>query len=396
MSLHNIHHDPTLFEYIDTRRKSGRDTRVFFIHATDNNNNRVWSGWFKEYDQARRFMDAIVVGYIPEHMRNIPVPVWVPGIGETSELTYQFATTEFLTSSPGSNQTWSTPGDWNNADNSVEVLAGGANGAAGAGSNGDGGSGGGGGAYSIGNNLTLSGSIDYRVAAGNGGDGWFDGTSIGGATVSAEGGAITSGGLAVLGNGDTKYNGGSGGSNTTRASGGGGGAAGPTGVGKNGGDGGTGSFPTGGGGGGGGGSNGGTSTAGADGVVGNGGDGGDGTDGTGGGTGNGGAGSAGGGGAGGDGGVSSANGTAGGAGGADTAWTTNGVSGGGGGGGASGSAGGNGANGGAGSNYGAGGGGGGGGKSSGSSGGAGAQGIIVIVYEPAGGTVTTFKGYIFG
>ena len=73
------------------------------------------------------------------------------------------ATVIYLTSG----SSWTVPGDWNNSDNSIEVIGGGAGGGGGINASVAGG-GGGGGAYSKVVNLTLSGSVAYVIGAGGG------------------------------------------------------------------------------------------------------------------------------------------------------------------------------------------------------------------------------------
>lgn len=301
--------------------------------------------------------------------------------------------TVFLTSGTS----WTVPADWNDADNTIELIGGG-----GGGSSVDPvayGVGGGGGAYAAISNLSLTpgASITYAVGAGgagglnggsngaNGGDTWFNGATCAGSSVCAKGGARGNingtpgaGGSAASSVGTVKYSGGSGGTaNIGYAGTGGGGAAGPGGNGASGGRDGGSNASTDMGGGGGGASGG---TAGSNASGGNGGNGGNNAGGTGGGSGGtgGGAGAngtAGGGGGGADGG----GGAKGGDGGAGTDWDA--THGAGGGGGAGGGSGGTGGDGGAGGLYGGGGGGGSGWDNA--DGGAGAQGIIAITYTPA-------------
>jgi hypothetical protein len=147
-----------------------------------------------------------------------------------------------------SGSTWVVPSDWNNSNNTIEVIGGGGGGTRGPG--------GGGGAYSKISNLSLTPGATVNIAIGTGGTGvgggtpgsggdtWFGST----ATVLAKGGGISSdlsttggaGGAAASGVGSTKYSGG----NAAGASGaptspwfsggGGGGAAGSHGNGNNG------------------------------------------------------------------------------------------------------------------------------------------------------------------
>lgn len=151
----------------------------------------------------------------------------------------------FLTS-PGAVRSWTVPDDWNDSDNSIDVI-GGAGGGGGTG-NFNGGGGGGGGAFSrvVNQNLTPGASVDYRVAntvAKNvdGEDSWFGNAVYASALVGAKGGlkgnhpsAGGTGGQAAAGIGTTKFSGGDGGNGAPRGSaraggGGGGAAAGPNG-----------------------------------------------------------------------------------------------------------------------------------------------------------------------
>ena len=144
-------------------------------------------------------------------------------------------TTVFLTTI-GTN-TWSVPSDWRNSNNIIEVI-----GAGGGGSGKTNHFGGGGGGYAKIVNLTISGSITYAVGAGGaagisgssdgsaGGDTWFNGANLAGASigcVSGAGGGTSAAGSTGTGSGATTYTGGNG------ANGGAGGAAGPNGNGAN-------------------------------------------------------------------------------------------------------------------------------------------------------------------
>jgi hypothetical protein len=178
--------------------------------------------------------------------------------------------------STGSVLSWEVPASWNDADNSVETIAGGAGG----GSANGGGRGGGAGAYSyVANlNLTPGGSVSYRVGGAgqggspngtNGGDSWFNGASLAASSVGSKGGiggqgrtSGGTGGAASSGVGTLRRSGGDGGNGAPQGDnrgggGGGGGAGGPNGDGADGGNlTGTGQDAGGGGGGGNGGSNG--------------------------------------------------------------------------------------------------------------------------------------------
>ena len=101
----------------------------------------------------------------------------------------------------GSSSPWTVPSDWNSASNTIECLAGGGGGAGNASS--AAGSGAGAGQYSSISNLSLTpgGTVAFGVGAAgtggassspyggsNGGDTWFNGTSLSSASVSAGGG----------------------------------------------------------------------------------------------------------------------------------------------------------------------------------------------------------------
>jgi hypothetical protein len=141
---------------------------------------------------------------------------------------------------------YTVPDDWNDSDNSVRVVAAGGGGA---GNSDNGGGGGSGGAFSSKTNVVLSpGSpqpvVDYYVGAGgsggtvgvNGGNTFFNGTTLAGSEVGAEGGTGApgrsggTGGRASVGTGTVKTSGGNGGigaiAGESRAGGGGGGGAG--------------------------------------------------------------------------------------------------------------------------------------------------------------------------
>lgn len=321
-----------------------QDTTVFQITGRLNDGHVAWRGQFEDRGDADAFLWAIANGRLHKEpaLWRLCTPEWNPDLGD--HLVYEFATVTYLTTA-GSLLTYTRPTDWNNSNNSVELIAGGAGG--GRGNPGTAGKGGqGGGAYSKSSNITIGSTASYQVGIGgprnntagnagtSGGDSWFNGTSLGAASVSAQGAAAVNtqaggtGGQAASGIGSIKYNGGNGGNgqSTNGAGGGGGGAGGYTGAGANG----------------------------TNGASGNGGNGGNGSAGSGG-----------------------AGATAqGGVGGNGNEWSGFGAGGGGGGGAGTPGAGG------AGGNY--GGGGGGGGTSSGGSagGGNGIQGLIRIVYEP--------------
>ncbi|MBN1168649.1 helix-turn-helix domain-containing protein, partial [Candidatus Woesebacteria bacterium] len=145
-----------------------------------------------------------------------------------------------------SGTSWQVPSDWNDSDNTVEVIGGGgggANGAAESGGNGGvGGGGGGGGGYAIATNVDLTPDDYVTVQVGQGGtvgnpgtQTYFNGGSCATSSVCATGGGAASGatgGTAGTYSVGTGYSGGSGGggggvANAGGGGGGGGGAGGP-------------------------------------------------------------------------------------------------------------------------------------------------------------------------
>lgn len=312
-----------------------------------------------------------------------------------------------LSTTSALSQTWNVPADWNNSQNTIEMIGGGGAGSSGTESLGN--NGGGGGAYATKSNVTLTpgGTTPFFIgvaaaggtgAGASGSDTWF----ISNSTVLAKAGtggtdSLTNapGGAAASCIPSTgAFSGGQGGTNgagTNNSGVGGGGAAGPSGTGRAGAD----NSATGnnsGTGGGGGAAN--SATAGVTSGASAGGAGGKAQDNTAGGTGGaqagatnpGGAGSHGSGGGGAGARTNAGTAGAGGQGGAGIEWTTAGAGGGGGGGGGrtSGVAGVTGGKGGAGGLYGAGGGSGGFATTAVGNGGDGASGVIVITYTPLG------------
>lgn len=169
------------------------------------------------------------------------------------------ATVTFLVSPTGSNQTFNIPFTWNNFNNKVESIGGGASGGAHSGNFSNCSTGGGGGAYSFVSNLVLTqgGTATYQIAStaaavlnssnGNAGNStWFNATTFGASSVGAVGGSAgqtqstggtcpgAAGGAAGSCIGTATSGGASGtATNSARSSSasGGGGAAGPNGVG---------------------------------------------------------------------------------------------------------------------------------------------------------------------
>lgn len=179
------------------------------------------------------------------------------------------ANVTYISGSPGSDVSYVAPVDWDNNNNSIEVYAGGASGGVGLSTGNANATGGGGGEYSKITNFVFAvpgtTSITRRVAAGaasvtrnttgvtagkNGGDSWWDGSSVAAASCSAQGGlagnaststsSLSGGAGGSTGIGTVKRSGGRGGKLSATLSGrnrtGGGGAGGATNAGSNGGD----------------------------------------------------------------------------------------------------------------------------------------------------------------
>lgn len=207
-----------------------------------------WKGTFEDRDDCDAFLFAIANGtinYQPELWR-LPFPNYFPGYGDEIAL---FASSILVTS--GTSQ--STPGDWNNASNSIEGIGGGGSGSVGAKQNGNRCTGGSGAEYRKITNYTPDATLDYVIGSGgtaviqssigvtNGNDGsdtTFESTQLiakkGLAGVAANGSTPTppAGGTGGTG-GAGNNNGGAGGSTATfnDCCTGGGGAGGPNGAG---------------------------------------------------------------------------------------------------------------------------------------------------------------------
>lgn len=258
------------------------DQTRFRLTARLDDGHIAWRGWFDDREDADAFLCAMAGGSLPfeRELWDLPVETWMPGYGYGNVgwrpdfeegLSYEFATTIFLTAGTGV-QTWTKPGDWNNASNSGETL--GAGGSAGGGQTGGAG---GAGAYNKSTNMTVSGATtSYQIGQGgtantstgvagtSGTDTFFGAATLGASLVGSKagngGGAGPSGtagagGVAASGVG-AGFNGGPGAAGIAGSGGsGGGGAAGSTAAG------GAGASGTGPGGGGGGADNGATGNA---------------------------------------------------------------------------------------------------------------------------------------
>lgn len=246
----------------------GNENRTRFrLRARLHDGHVVWRGWFDDRDDADAFLTAIALGTLHQQpdLWRLPTPQWYPDLGE--RLSYDFATVTFLTSPTGSNQTYTSPSDWNNSNNNIQTLgSGGSGGVVVTTSGGKHVTGGGGGAWNKTTNLSFATpgttTATYRIATGataassttfsvgnDGGDSWFNGTTLAASSVGSKGGLAGgaaagsvsggAGGTGLSGIGSSSNNGGRGG-NLTGASGsgasGGGGAAGSTGAGNAGAD----------------------------------------------------------------------------------------------------------------------------------------------------------------
>lgn len=236
----------------------------FRLRVRLNDGHIAWTGWFEDRDDADAFLFALASGSLryERELWRLPTPEWHPGIGE--DLSYEFATQTFLTTT-GSNQTYTKPSDWNDSNNTIESIGGGASGGVANRSTATRsfGSGGGGGGYGIYTNLTLSGNATYRIGSGGtavnrttagttagnaGSDSWFGvsatdyASASTGATAGSAGAAVNSGnvsgGAGGSGKGTGNFAGGAGGGVTygsgtnPRAGAGGGGAGGLNGAGN--------------------------------------------------------------------------------------------------------------------------------------------------------------------
>lgn len=246
----------------------GRENRTRFrVRAILNDGHIAWRGWFDDREDFDAFLWAIATGslHYERELWRLPVPMWHPDFGEG--VSYDFATVTFLTSPTGSNQTYTSPSDWNSSSNSVELLGSGASGGATNFSTNAHGTGGAGGSYASISNFVFAtpgttaatyqiGALSAAVSKGagneingnNGNPTWFNnasdpgagsdntkagakGGSAGLAGTGAKAGGV--GGVTATSWGQTKFAGGNGGAFTGGSTGtgglGAGGAAGPSG-----------------------------------------------------------------------------------------------------------------------------------------------------------------------
>lgn len=217
----------------------------------------VWKGVFDNRGDFDEFLWSMASGTLgwDQYVQHLPRPWFDPDLLGYEGLHWIYAATRQLTGTSGSNQTDTVPSDWNSVNNFIDCIASGGSGAA-CGQSGNAGTGGSGAGWSRQTNVTLTpgGSATYRLSAGGasvsvgfansngnaGADCWYNGASLGAASVGAKGGlagtrsiSITSGsagGAAGSGVGSSKNSGGASGSansnsNAELSGSGGGGAA---------------------------------------------------------------------------------------------------------------------------------------------------------------------------
>jgi len=103
----------------------------------------IWEGWFDDREDFDQFIWGLRTRAILQepYLWGLCTPNWDPFIGEV--LIYYFDSVDFLTSSPGTDQNYTVPVDWDNNNNSIEGIGGGGSGGnGGASGSGEGGSGG--------------------------------------------------------------------------------------------------------------------------------------------------------------------------------------------------------------------------------------------------------------
>ncbi len=239
----------------------GNENRTLFrIDAKSNDGVVIWTGWFDDRSDFDAFLWTIALGTLKQEraLWDLPTPSWQPYLGEL--ISYEFATTTFLTSPTNTNTAYTMPSDFGSISNNIQCIGGGA---AGGLSNGGRASGGGGGAWNRTNNVpavrnateyyyisnggaAISGTVN--TAGNGGGDTWFSINNA--APISTSEGVLAKGGSAGAGNNDgvttnggaggvgssgigtSSFNGGKGGDcNFDNSASGGGGAAGPNGAG---------------------------------------------------------------------------------------------------------------------------------------------------------------------
>lgn len=215
----------------------------------------AWRGWFRDRADADAFFYALWAGTLHQEpaLWNLPIPNWNSDIDRG--LLYSLDSITFITASPGSNQTYNVPLDFNPSKNNFDTHGAGSGGVF---NSGAGAASGAGGEWRRTSNIALTrgGTATYQLGAkgagsttgtGNaGGDTWFNGANLAASSVGSKGGSAPSGGTTGgIGGGQVGNTGGVGtlsqkggqgaaGSATSNSGSGGGGAGGLLGDGGNG------------------------------------------------------------------------------------------------------------------------------------------------------------------
>lgn len=245
------------------------NTTKFKVSAKSNDGVVIWTGWFNDRADFDAFLWAIAIGTLKQErtLWDLPTPNWQPYLGEI--ISYEFATTTFLTTPVNTNQSYTMPSDFNRDNNNIQAIGGGGSGGGAGSTSSSRASGGGGGAWNRTNNVpAVRNAVEYyRIGGGGasitivspttglfngnpGGDTWFSINNAaptstsegvlakGGGGGNAASNALASGGAGGVGSsgiGTSSFNGGNGGDvNNNLAATGGGGAAGPNGAGASG------------------------------------------------------------------------------------------------------------------------------------------------------------------
>lgn len=244
------------------------------VTARTNTGEVFWRGWFDDREDFDVFVHALALRTLKAQrpLWSLPTPNW---LGDFDNLPLFYAVTSYVfkTTPTGSNQTSTSPKDWDNSHNAIETIgAGGSGGATSAAGSGVIGSGAGGGAWNgLGNHASLGANFSFAVpgtttyvwqvgvggiaktnaagggtAGADGGDSWFNGTTLAGSSCGSKGGikgaVVTTppgnggaGGTGASGVGTSSKNGGRGGNITNagvaNGGSGGGGAGGSTAIG---------------------------------------------------------------------------------------------------------------------------------------------------------------------
>lgn len=226
----------------------------FRVRAMLNDGFVKWTGWFDDRNDMDAFLWSIAKGTLKyeKYLWDLCLPNWNPDIGE--QLSYEFYTITYLTGSPGTNQTYTRPRDWNSSNNAVWAIGGGGGGMRRSAAGVAGAGGAGGGACCGTSNINIPANTTYQIGTAGvggtavntagtaGGDTWFNGATLSASSPGAKGGLGSTGLAGALGGdfaasfGAAKFSGGNGGSGQTGngAGGGGGGAAGQNANGGNG------------------------------------------------------------------------------------------------------------------------------------------------------------------